>query len=523
MWYMDTQNALEGLHPLGEAELTQEVAVSPQVLVETFGGRVHVEWDAQAAVTPLGQLPFFIDFLKTAELWRPWVAECPLLYTSNNAPKKVDVLGTLFLSVLAGHHRYAHVDSIRWDAVNPALLGMSKVVSASSARRAFVPTDAAACAQWLQSHLQRCYEPLLYEPWILDVDTHIKVLYGHQEGAKLGYNPKKPGRPSHVLHTYFMANTRLVLDVEVRPGNETAAKYTMPGLWAFLDRLPRAAWPRFIRGDCAFGNGRDMTDAEQRAIPYLFKLRQTTKVKTLIRQVLARDGWLNAGQGWEGVEDELRLMGWTRKRRVIVLRRRIKNEIAMTEQDRIELGGQQQLAFVETDVEGIKYEYAVLVTNLEDDILAVAQHYRDRGDAENNYDEQTNQWGWGGFTTHDIKRCQIMARIIALVYDWWSLFVGLAIPDRHAEAITSRPLLLHGVARQTQHGGQTTLTISSTHSQAQSIQRALASLAGFLSEVRATARQLSWQTRWRTILSRVFIRFLQGRQLAAPKLLAAPT
>lgn len=78
--------------------------------------------------------------------------------------------------------------------------------------------------------------PLLYEPWILDVDTHIKPLYGHQEGAKLGYNPKKPGRPSHVLHTYFMANTRLALDVEVRPGNETAAKYTMPGLGVSVRR-----------------------------------------------------------------------------------------------------------------------------------------------------------------------------------------------------------------------------------------------------------------------------------------------
>ena len=40
-------------------------------------------------------------------------------------------------------------------------------------------------------------EPLLSEPWILDVDTTVKPLYGHQEGAVVGYNPKKPGRPSH--------------------------------------------------------------------------------------------------------------------------------------------------------------------------------------------------------------------------------------------------------------------------------------------------------------------------------------
>jgi len=35
---------------------------------------------------------------------------------------------------------------------------------------------------------------------VLDVDTTIKPLYGEQEGAELGYNPHKPGRPSHCYH-----------------------------------------------------------------------------------------------------------------------------------------------------------------------------------------------------------------------------------------------------------------------------------------------------------------------------------
>jgi hypothetical protein len=79
-----------------------------------------------------------------------------------------------------------------------------------------------------------------------------------------------------------------------------------------------------------------------------------------------------------------------------------------------------------------------------------------------------------------MKRCQIMARIIALVYNWWSLFVRLAIPERHAEAITSRPLLLYGVGKQTVHGGQKKITITSIHAQAQTIQRALTRLSDFL-------------------------------------------
>lgn len=62
---------------------------------------------------------------------------------------------------------------------------------------------------------------MLAEPWILDTDVTVKPLYGHQEGAVSGYNPHKPGRPSHTYHTCFIANLRLVLDVEVQPGKPT--------------------------------------------------------------------------------------------------------------------------------------------------------------------------------------------------------------------------------------------------------------------------------------------------------------
>jgi hypothetical protein len=135
----------------------------------------------------------------------------------------------------------------------------------------------------------------------------------------------------------------------------------------------------------------------------------------------------------------------------------------------------QQLAlgFVEAVKDGPLYEYAVLVTSLPDEILALGQHYRECSDAENNFDELKNQWGWSGYTTHDRKRGQIMARIIALVYNRWSLFRRLAIPEKHAEAITSRPLLLNAIGRQTTHAGQTTVTVTSMHAKAPQMRSAL--------------------------------------------------
>ena len=66
------------------------------------------------------------------------------------------------------------------------------------------------------------------------------------------------------------------------------------------------------------------------------------------------------------------------------------------------------------------WEYAVLVTNSSYPLESMAQLYRDRADAENGFDELKDQWGWGGFTTQDIERCQSSARAVALVYNWWS-------------------------------------------------------------------------------------------------------
>src|ERR1035438_4708147 len=152
-----------------------------------------------------------------------------------------------------------------------------------------------------------------------------------------------------------------------------------------------------------------MTEAEERQTQYLFKLKQSSKLKRLIQQAFSRQDWVSAGQGWKGVEAELLLTGWSRQRRVIVLRRRMPDEPLLEENKRLaDTTPDQQLAlgFVEMVKDGPLHEYAVLVTSLPDEILGLGQHYRDRSDAENNFDELKNQWAWSGFTTHDLKRCQ---------------------------------------------------------------------------------------------------------------------
>ena len=77
--------------------------------------------------------------------------------------------------------------------------------------------------------------------------------------------------------------------------------------------------------------------------------------------------------------------------------------------------------------------------------------------------------------------------------------------------ITSRPLLLHGVATKTQHGGQTTLTITSQHAKQATVQVVLTRLAAFLSSLKSAAEQLTDLERLTLILRRAFAKFLRRR------------
>jgi Transposase DDE domain group 1 len=262
-----------------------------------------------------------------------------------------------------------------------------------------------------------------------------------------------------------------------------------------------------------------MQEAEQRGIDHLFKLRLTKNVKRLIERTFSMGGWRDAGQRWQGKEETLRLEGWSRQRRVVVLRRQLKGTaVAGARADPEQL----RLGFAEIGADTQLYEYAVLVTSLEAEVLTIAQLYRDRADCENVFDELKNQWGWGGFTTHDLARCRLVARMVALVYDWWNIFVRLAAPDKHLEAITSRPLLLTGIAERVRHGRQTTLRVASTHGRAGWARSVLDGVAKFLRGLIDAAEQLTADERWSRILSHALRSWLAGRQLRAPPRLMTP-
>jgi hypothetical protein len=279
----------------------------------------------------------------------------------------------------------------------------------------------------------------------------------------------------------------------------------------------------FVRGDPGFFNEPFIDELEKRGQPYLFKLRQTSGVKKMLTRQFARKDWTTPGrsdQCWSAVEDTLKLAGWDKSRRVVILRRPAKSEIALT---RKAAEGQMELLLPDQDVE--LWEYAVLVTNSsyplesihpsDEDLSlgtpSMAQLYRDRADAENGFDELKNQWGWGGFATQNIERCQTSARAVALVYNWWSWYCRAAKPEARMKAITSRALLLAAVGKAIRHAGKTTLYLTTMHAAKATLMMLIANIRAALGHVRKVAEQSPAADRWKTLLDYIVARIVPRR------------
>ena len=498
-------------HPSGEEVFASEVTPPEVVTVQTPSGPVTVSWEPGTAVSVHGLAVFFIEFLHVSGLWAALRGRCPLQRTSPNAPDHASVVGSMVLAVLSCGNRYRHVDGVRGDAVMPDLLGMKKIISPDSLRRAVKDIAKHDEGQsWVGDMLLETLLPVVRQgPWILDVDSTVVTVYGKQSGSAVGYNPTKPGRPSYSYHTFLIGGLRLPLDVDVRPGNESHGVHSAETLWRLLDqRLPADAQPWCIRGDISYGNETVINGCESRRRDYLFKVKKSGKIKALIHEFDNGDHvWSDAGQGWQGREARAQLLGWSAERRLVILRRHHAGK-----DKKAPMISQQQSCFIAELCPDDGFEYAVLVTSLIHPIATIAQFYRDRADSENTFADLKHDWAWGGFTTHDQDRNQLMARFIALIFTWWNIFVRQLSPTAHREGHVSRPILLHGVARRVHHAGKTILRITSLHAKSNAIMAALSALTNRIkTAITKTATQLGTSKPWDDIIAAIFSPLIAAR------------
>jgi hypothetical protein len=88
------------IHPNGDSPVQSEEGASEPIGVDTFGGRIHIQCDPEAAATPFGQLGFFVQFLDSRFI-SPVRAGLPAAVHQSQRSVQMDILGTYLLATLA--------------------------------------------------------------------------------------------------------------------------------------------------------------------------------------------------------------------------------------------------------------------------------------------------------------------------------------------------------------------------------------------------------------------------------------
>jgi hypothetical protein len=157
---------------------------------------------------------------------------------------------------------------------------------------------------------------------LIAVDSTVVPVYGEQmEGAKVGYNPTKPGRPSYHPLLAVHIDSRSVIDGLLRPGN--AASNT--GWEEFIPSVAQACGlnPKEIifRLDKGLTSGETMDAIEDRQSFYVAKVRQT---KPLMSRVYGIKRWRSIGHGVFAATFRYKAASWKRSRRLVVIERNVE-------------------------------------------------------------------------------------------------------------------------------------------------------------------------------------------------------
>jgi len=318
------------------------------------------------------------------------------------------VLAVLY-PVILGMERLGFTESLRHNGVFQYLTGLPGYPDATSLRRFLRRFSRAGRMGFLKLHdrYRRAMLASLRRYPILDLDGTILTVYGRQQFAEVGYNPKKRGRPSYHAVLCFEGHTRDCLEGALHPGKTNVLKVIRPIIEQALSRLPKGK-PFRVRADGAFYDGLFRAWLEERRARYVISARLTAPIKHRLsalhyRQV-RRDLWTAAFR--------YRPHGWQRPARFVVIRRPVPEEPSA------------QLHLFK--IEG--YTYQVLVTNLRWAPLTAWRFYNDRSRAELIIRELKAAYALNKIPMQDFGGTEVFFQLVLIAYNLLSWFKRLCAP-----------------------------------------------------------------------------------------------
>ena len=248
----------------------------------------------------------------------------------------------------------------------------------------------------------------------LDLDSRVLCRYGEQEGSLKGYNPQKPGRPSHHPLVAFLAEGRRLLWATLRSGNSGSAKGCVEFLRQALALLAQGQGIGLVRADAGFFEKRLLEYLESQQLPYIIVVRLTAVVRKLVIHQIPSTAWRVVARGVEVADSDASLPNWKGiKRRFVLLRQEIV--------ERPEARGKRLI-----DCPG--YTYRVMVTSLPYAAEVVSRMYVGRADSENRIKELKEDLSLGTFCLKSFDATDAAFRMGCVLYNLLAQFREVVLP-----------------------------------------------------------------------------------------------
>lgn len=265
----------------------------------------------------------------------------------------------------------------------------------------------------------------------LDLDSHVRTAYGHQQRASVGYNPKKPGRPSFHPLFCFVGETRDFLHGLFRTGKA----HTSRGVKRFVDECLRMIPDRikeiYLRADSGFYDGDFLNYLERKGVLYAI----VVKLYPWIQMELIGLKYTDIGGGISLGEMMYTGIGWKGPRRMVVIR----------EEEREDKRKKKQPTLFEL----MGYSYQVIVTNIEWMLPEeVWRFYNGRANVENMIKEGILSYSLDVNISHFYGANVAHFHLVMLAYNLMNLFKELVLGQRDKKRmgkwIRQRFLLIAG-------------------------------------------------------------------------------
>jgi Transposase DDE domain group 1 len=277
--------------------------------------------------------------------------------TSPNALKPVEIALSFITGVLAGADKLTRIAHLRHDPLLPELVEVERFPSQSTLTRFLARFDGAAknlrsfrpLWRWVMERL-----PSHRGGYSLDLDsTELLHEDGHQEGVKVGYTRSGLKPCLHPLLA-VLEEAKVVVQFWLRAGNAPSASNVISFTLDLLANLPRHIRLRIVRADSGFCQEAWLALLESQKLSYIVVAQLSVKLRRLVSKGTV---WLpTVVEGTEVADILYQSLNWTKARRIILIRHRVK--------DKKRAGGKLLI-----DCPG--YAFQALVTNLPLSVCAI--------------------------------------------------------------------------------------------------------------------------------------------------------